>query len=81
MAHSGLATAGCEVGPGKTESGNGRTRTSSIVPDPVVGELHGICVLGLLEVLVSVSTHVPPTAYVAAYQTNPEVLQGGDLSR
>lgn len=41
--------------------------TSSIVPDSMVGELHGICVLGLLEVLIGVSTHIPSTSYVATY--------------
>jgi hypothetical protein len=51
----------------ESKSGNSCARTSSIVPDSMVGELHGVCVLGLLKVLVSMPTHVPPTAYVAAY--------------
>lgn len=41
--------------------------TSSIVPDPMVGELHGIGVLGFLKVLISVSTYISSTSYVATY--------------
>lgn len=48
--------------------------TSSIIPDSVVGQLHCIGVLGLLKVLVGMATHIPATAYVPTYQTDPEVL-------
>jgi len=49
------------------QGGKTRALTSSVVPDPVVGQLHCVGVLGLLEVFVSVSTHVPATAYVPTY--------------
>lgn len=40
----------------------------------MVGQLHGVGVLGLLEVLVSVSAHVPPAADVPTDQADPKVL-------
>lgn len=39
--------------------------TSSIVPDSMVGELHGIRVLGFLKVFISMSTYISSTSYVA----------------
>lgn len=48
--------------------------TACVVPDSVVGELHSICVLCLLKVLVGVSADVAATSDVSADQTNPEVL-------
>lgn len=58
--------------------------TPSIVPDAVVGELHGVRVLRLLKVLVGVAADVAPAADVPADQTDPQVLQhkgssGGQL--
>lgn len=50
-----------------SELGNETMFTSGIVPDSMVGELHGICVLRFLKVLISMSTHVPSTSYVATY--------------
>lgn len=49
--------------------------TPSVVPDAVVGELHGVRVLRLLKVLVGVAAHVAPAADVPADQTDPQVLQ------
>lgn len=43
----------------------GMVFTSSVVPDSVVGELHGVRVLCLLKVLVGVSADIPSTSYVA----------------
>lgn len=58
--------------------------TPSVVPDAVVGELHGVRVLCLLKVLVGVAADVAPAADVPADQTDPQVLQhtgssGGQL--
>lgn len=52
-----------------------RGTTSSVVPDSVIGQLHGVGVLGLLEVLVGVSAHVAPAADVPTDEAYPEILQ------
>lgn len=49
--------------------------TSGVVPDAVVGELHGIGVLRLLEVLVGMATDVAATPDMATDQADPQVLQ------
>lgn len=49
--------------------------TSCIVPHTVVGELHGVCMLCFLKVLVGMSADIAATADVPADQTNPEVLK------
>lgn len=54
--------------------------TPGVVPDAVIGELHGVRVLRLLKVLVGVAADVAPAADVPADQTDPQVLQHrGDL--
>lgn len=54
--------------------------TPGVVPDAVVGELHGVRVLRLLKVLVGVAADVAPAADVPADQTDPQVLKHrGDL--
>ena len=49
--------------------------TSCVIPDSVVGELHGVSVLCFLKVLVGMSADVATATNVPADQTNPQVLQ------
>lgn len=48
--------------------------TTGVVPDPVIGQLHGVGVLCLLKVLVRVPTHVTPAPNVPTDETYPKVL-------
>lgn len=45
----------------------GTVFTSGVVPDSMVGELHGVRVLRFLKVLISMSAYIPSTSYVATY--------------
>lgn len=49
-------------------------RTARIIPDSLVGQLHGIGVLRLLEMFVSMAADIPSTADVATNQTDPQIL-------
>lgn len=50
------------------------SRTSCVVPDPVIGQLHGVSVLRFLEVLVRVTADVAAAADVSADETDPQIL-------
>lgn len=52
--------------------------TSGVVPDAVVGQLHGVGVLRLLKVLVGMATDVPATPNMATDQADPQVLLEGE---
>ncbi len=51
-----------------------KSHTSSVVPDPVIGQLHGVSVLRFLKVLVGMTTNVASAADVTADETDPQIL-------